>query len=77
MRERVVGAAAVGDLAALEARLAALDATLSEASAEEAQAQRAAVDAAIAERTALVERIEAIAARDPKSIRRGSRRAPR
>ena len=68
VRERVVGAAAVGDLAALEARLAALDATLSEASAEEAQAQRAAVDAAMAERTALVERIEAIAARDPKSI---------
>lgn len=68
IRERVVGAAAVGDLAALEARLSALDATLSEASAEEAQAQRAAVDAAVVERTALVERIEAIAARDPKSI---------
>ncbi|WP_442928326.1 DUF349 domain-containing protein [Microbacterium sp. MMO-56] len=68
VRQRVVGAAAVGDLAALEARLDALDATLSEASAEEAQAQRAAVDAAIAERTALVEQIEALAARDPKSI---------
>ncbi|MBM7463029.1 hypothetical protein JOE64_001498 [Microbacterium dextranolyticum] len=68
VRERVVGAAAVGDLAALEARLAALDATLTEASAEEAQAQRAAVDAAIAERTALVEQIEQLAARDPKSI---------
>lgn len=68
VRERVVGAAAVGDLAALEARLTALDAALTEASAEEAQAQREAVDAAIAERTALVERIEAIAARDPKSI---------
>ncbi len=68
VRERVVGAAAVGDLAGLEARLNALDATLSEASAEEAQAQREAVDAAIAERTALVERVEAIAARDPKSI---------
>lgn len=68
VRERVVGAAAVGDLAALEARLSALDATLSEASAEEAQAQREAVDAAIAERTALVEKIEALASRDPKSI---------
>lgn len=68
VRERVTGAAAVGDLAALEERLSALDAALSEASAEEAQAQREAVDAAIAERTALVERIEAIAARDPKSI---------
>lgn len=68
VRGRVVGAAAVGDLAALEARLDALDSALSEATAEEAQAQREAVDAAIAERTALVERIEAIAARDPKSI---------
>mgnify|MGYP001092772119 CR=1 FL=1 len=68
VRERVTGAAAVGDLAALEQRLTVLDAALSEASAEEAQAQREAVDAAIAERTALVERIEAIAARDPKSI---------
>ena len=68
VRERVVGAAAVGDLAALEARLEALDAALSEATAEEAQAQREAVDAAIAERTALVERIEAIAARDLGSI---------
>ena len=68
VRERVVGAAAVGDLAALETRLDALDAALSEATAEEAQAQREAVDAAIAERTTLVEKIEAIAARDPKSI---------
>jgi hypothetical protein len=68
VRERVSGASAVGDLAALEARLSALDEALSEASAEEAQAHREAVDAAIAERTTLVEEIEAIAARDPKSI---------
>lgn len=68
VRERVSGASAVGDLAALEARLTALDAALTEASAEEAHAHREAVDAAIAERTALVEEIEAIAARDPKSI---------
>lgn len=68
LRERVEGAAVVGDLAALEARLQTLDAALSEATAEQAQAQREAVDAAIAERTALVEQIEAIAARDPKSI---------
>jgi hypothetical protein len=68
VRERVAGASAVGDLAALETRLSALDSALSEASAEEAQAHREAVDAAIAERTALVERIEALAARDPKSI---------
>ena len=68
MRERVVGAAAVGYLAALVTRLDALDAVLSEASAEQAQAQREAVDAAVAERTALVEKVEALAARDPKSI---------
>ncbi len=68
VRERVAGASAVGDLAALEVRLTALDAALSEASAEEAQAHREAVDAAIAQRTALVEQIESIAARDPKSI---------
>jgi len=68
VRERVTGAMAVGDLAALEARLTALDEALTEATAEEAQAQREAVDAAIAERTGIVERIEAIAERDPKSI---------
>ncbi|MGV9193033.1 DUF349 domain-containing protein [Microbacterium sp. MC2] len=68
VRERVTGAMAVGDLAALEARLTALDEQLSEASAEEAQAQREAVEAAIAERTGIVERMEALAARDPKSI---------
>jgi hypothetical protein len=68
VRERVTGAAAVGDLAALERRLDALDTVLSEASAEQQQAQREAVDAAIAERTGLVEKIEAIAARDPRTI---------
>src|SRR5690606_26223077 len=68
VRERVTDATAVGDLAALEARLTALEAELSEATAEEVQAQKAAVEAAIAERTQYVERIEAIAARDPKSI---------
>ncbi|MFT4214199.1 MAG: DUF349 domain-containing protein [Microbacterium sp.] len=68
LRERITGAAAVGDLAALQARLDVLDETLSAASAAQTQAQRAALDAAIAERTALVESIEGIAARDPKSI---------
>lgn len=68
VRERVTGAAAVGDFAALEGRLARLDSALTKASAEQSKAQREAVDAAIAERTVLVERIEALAARDPKSI---------
>ena len=68
VRERLTDAAAVGDLAALNARLSALEETLSEATAEEAQAQRAAVDAAVAEREAIVVQIEAIAAKDPRSI---------
>src|SRR5690606_31849818 len=64
----VDGAAAVGDLAGLSLRLRALTDALGAASEEEAAAARAAVDEAIAERTALVERVEALAARDPKSI---------
>lgn len=68
VRERVTDAAAVGDLAGLGARLDALEATLTEASAEEQQAQREAVAAAVAERTTLVERMEAIAARDPQRV---------
>ncbi len=68
IRERAAGASAVGDFAGLESRLARLDGALSKASAEQSKAQRIAVDAAIAERTSVVERIEAIAARDPKSI---------
>lgn len=57
-------AAAVGDLAGLRGRLDALTSSLSEASAQEAQQAKELVDQAIAERTALVERAEAIAARD-------------
>lgn len=68
IRGKVSGAAAVGNLAALDARLTALDAALSEASAEEAQAAREAVAVAVTERTTIVDEIEAIAARDPKSI---------
>lgn len=68
VRERIAGASAVGNLAALQARVTALEGALTEASATEAQAAREAVDAAVAERTQLVEQMEAIAARDPKSI---------
>ncbi|WP_442928019.1 DUF349 domain-containing protein [Microbacterium sp. MMO-23] len=64
----VTDAAAVGDLAALRARLDALTGSLADASAAEAQEAKAAVDAAIAERTALVERSEAIAAQDLSSV---------
>ncbi|WP_309067275.1 DUF349 domain-containing protein [Microbacterium sp.] len=68
LREEVDGAAVVGDLAGLTDLLDALTASLAEASAEEAAAHRAAVDEAVAQRTAIVERVEALAARDPKSI---------
>lgn len=68
LRAKVDGAAAVGDLAALDARLAALLGDLEAATAQEATAQQEAVLAAVAERTTLVERAEALAARDPQSI---------
>ena len=61
-------AAAVGDLAGLRDRLNTLTASLSEATAEEAQKAKELVDQAIAERTALVERAEAIAARDLSKV---------
>lgn len=62
------GAAAVGDLAALQSRVDALTESLAAASETEAAAAREAVDEAIRTRTALVERAEALAARDPKSV---------
>jgi len=68
LKNEVVGAAAVGDLHGLAARLDALTEELAEASAEEATAARAATEAAVAERTAIVEKVEELAARDPKSV---------
>ena len=68
LRAKVTGAAAVGDLAALEKRLDALSDALAEASEAESAAARAAVEEAIADRTALVERAEALATQDPQSI---------
>ncbi len=62
------GAAAVGDLASLEARVAALTETLAAASETEAAAAREAVDEAVRARTELVEKAEALAARDPRSV---------
>ncbi|MEJ1087493.1 DUF349 domain-containing protein [Microbacterium sp. Mu-80] len=57
-------AAAVGDLAGLRTRIETLISSLSEATAKEAAAAKEALDAAIAERTVIVEKAEAIAARD-------------
>jgi hypothetical protein len=68
LRGKVAGAAAVGDLAALDARLEALVGQLSAATETEAAAAREAVDEAIRERTALVEQAEALAARDPRTV---------
>lgn len=62
------GAAAVGDLASLEARVAALTETLAAASETEAVAAREAVDDAVRARTEIVERAEALAARDPRTV---------
>ena len=65
---KISGASAVGDLAALEARVAVLTAALSAATETEAAAAREAVDEAVQVRTALVEQAEALAARDPKGV---------
>lgn len=66
--DEATDAAAVGDLAGLLERLNALTASLSEATAEEQQRAKELLDAAVAERTALVERAEAIAARDLSKV---------
>lgn len=66
--DEVTEAAAVGDLASLRARLDVLTATLAEASEAEAQQAKELVDKAIAERTVLVDGIEAIAARDLSKV---------
>ena len=68
LKNDVVGAAAVGDLAELDRRLTVMIDELAEASAQEAAAQRAAVDQAIADRTVIVEKVEALAARDPQQV---------
>ncbi len=61
-------AAAVGDLASLQARVAALSTALAASTETEAAAAREAVDEAVRQRTLLVEQAEALAARDPKSV---------
>ena len=61
-------AAAVGDLASLVARVAALTKTLAVESETEAVAAREAVDDAVKVRTELVEKAEALAARDPRTV---------
>ncbi|MFC5432513.1 DUF349 domain-containing protein [Microbacterium suwonense] len=64
LQSEVTDAAAVGDLAGLRSRVETLIESLSEATAKEAEAAKEALDAAIVERTGIVERAESIAARD-------------
>lgn len=64
----LVDAAAVGDLEALRTRVAALGGTVEKLTEEQQAEARAAIDAAIAERTAIVVEAEALAAKDPQSI---------
>lgn len=58
------GANAVGDLAALQARLTALGGTVTELTEQQREEQKAATEEAVAQRTAIVVGVEKIAARD-------------
>lgn len=64
LRKNISGANAVGDLAALEARLDALLGAVDQLTEKQAAEARAAVDEALQQRTALVEEAEALAAQD-------------
>ncbi len=61
----IATANAVGDLQSLATRLAALGGTVSELTEKQSEESKAAVDEAIAERTALVVEAETLAAQDP------------
>jgi hypothetical protein len=65
LRETVSGANAVGDLPALGSRLDALSGTVTELTHAQQAEAKAAVEAAIATRTAIVEAAEELAAADP------------
>lgn len=61
-------AAAVGDLQSLRDRLAALTGTVEDLTAQRSEEHRAQVEAARADRVAIVEEAEALAARDPATV---------
>jgi Domain of Unknown Function (DUF349) len=65
LTESVTGANAVGNLQALADRLHALGASVSELTEKQSEEAKAQLDAAIAERTAIVTDVEALAAQDP------------
>ncbi|WP_460518702.1 DUF349 domain-containing protein [Humibacter antri] len=64
LRGSVAAANAVGDLVALDERLAKLGGTVEELTEQQSAEAKAAVEHAIAERTAIVEHVEALAAED-------------
>ncbi|MFF2052029.1 DUF349 domain-containing protein [Leifsonia sp. NPDC058194] len=66
LRSSVEGANAVGDLSSLLTRLDALGGTVEELTEQQSAEAKAAVESAIAERTAIVEEAEALAAQDPE-----------
>jgi hypothetical protein len=65
LRQSVAGANAVGDLAALAARLDKLGGAVEELTEQQSAEAKAQVEQAIAERTAIVVEAEALAAEDP------------
>jgi hypothetical protein len=68
LREHITGANAVGDLAGLLTRLDKLGGTIEELTEQQSAQAKAELDAAIAERTAIVEEVEALASADPAKI---------
>jgi hypothetical protein len=65
LKGSIASARAVGDLAALSARLDALDGAVGELTEKQTADAKAALDAAIADRTAIVVEAETLAAQDP------------
>lgn len=68
LRQTLTDAAAVGDLPALRARLDALGGTVEKLTEEQQAEAKAALEAAIAEREAIVVEAEGLAAKDPQSV---------
>jgi hypothetical protein len=68
LRESVANAHAVGDLDALAARLDTIGGAAEEIAEKQSSEQKAAVEAAVAERASLVEEAERLAAQDPVKV---------
>nr|WP_313357178.1 DUF349 domain-containing protein [Microbacterium sp.] len=68
LKNEATDAAAVGDLVSLRERIETFLASLADAASRESAAAKEALDAAIAERTAIVEKAEAIAGRDLSKV---------